>query len=132
MAIELLRTGKWASDLATAKEMTEKVQELRAYVIKYNWGEDSIHPYGFPVKINEFLGWFKDYEQCTHSSKQLHLSEINGFIKIINSWIRTEEEPKVRIRLLTGNHKGEIKEIPQSFVEDYIDCGIAALVKEGE
>ncbi len=121
--VTALRHGKWASELATAKEVAEKVQELKGYVSKYGWGEKNIHPYGWAIKIDEFLESFDDYSRCTHSSKQISLAELNGFIEIINAWLKLEEEPKVTIRLTHGRHAGDIKEIPESMVEDYIELG---------
>lgn len=118
-----LRTGKWASQLATAEEVADKVKVLKLYVAKYSWGEKSIHPYGYPIKIEDFLESFDDYSRCTHSSKQISLAELNGFIRIINAWLKLEEEPKVTIRLTHGRHAGDIKEIPESMVEDYIELG---------
>lgn len=126
--VQTLRTGKWASNLATAEEMKAKVQELKAIVNKYEWEKTTIAPYGYGVRIEEFLTWFEDYGRCTHSSKQLHLSEINGFIRIINKWIEREEEPKVMIRFLTGKKAGQTKEIPASDAEDYIAIGLAEKV----
>ena len=126
--IEKLRTGKWNNQLATAEEMQAKVVEVKEYVDRYDWGDKVIHPYSFGVKIDEFLGWFTDYAKCTHSSKQLHLSEMNGFIEIINKWIKLEEEPKIKIRLLQGNKAGTIKEVAESIASDYIEIGFAEAV----
>ena len=126
--VEKLRTGKWSSNLATAQEMAAKVEEIREIVTKYGWLETNIHPYNYPVRIEEFLGWFEDYSRCTHSSKQLHLSEINGFIEILNHWIKREQEEKVMIRFLTGNKAGQTKAIPASDVEIYVECGLAERV----
>ena len=126
--IELLRTGKWANQLASPEEMAEKVAEVRGYVNKYGWLNRSVHPYGFAIGMDKFLAGFEDYEHYTHSSKQIMIAEMNGFIKIANVWIKQEEEPKVAVRLLTGKHKGEIEEIPESFVEDYVEIGLAEVI----
>lgn len=126
--VEKLRTGKWSSDLATAEEMAAKVEEIRRLVSKYGFINRSVHPYGYAIGIDKFLAGFKDYSRCTHSSKQIMLAEINGFIPILNHWIDVEEQPKVIVRFITGKHKGEIKEIPESYVRDYIDCGLAERV----
>lgn len=125
--IEALRAGKWNHQMATAEEVKAKVEEIREQVEKYGWGDRMIHPYGFGVRIDEFLGWFEDYDRCTASSKHLHLSEINGFLPIINTWIEEAEAPKVKVRLLTGNKAGEVKEISSLIAEDYIECGLAEL-----
>ena len=126
--IELLRTGKWANQLATPEEMAEKVAEVRGYVNQYGWEKSNVHPYNYPINIIEFLDGFADYRRCTHMSKQQMLAEMNGLIKIINKWIEREEEPKVMIRFITGRKAGQTKEIPESDVEDYIDCGLAERV----
>lgn len=123
--VETLRTGRWASELATAQEVSDKVKELRAICSQHGWGDRSIHPYGWAVKIDEFLGWHKDYQRCTHSSKQMALSELNGFIKIINAWLEQEEEPKVVIKLIAGKHAGEVRIVPASQALDYYEMGWA-------
>jgi hypothetical protein len=88
-----------------------------------------IHPYGFGIKLDEFLGGdgFRNYRAYTHSSKQILIAELNGFIDILNHWIAFDAEKKVTIRFVTGNKKGEKKDIPASCVQDYIDSGIAEL-----
>lgn len=126
--VQTLRTGKWASDLATPEEMAAKVQEIRALVAKYGWENTNVHPYNYPINIVEFLDGFADYRRCTHMSKQVMLQEINGLIKILNHWIAREEEPKVMIRFLTGRKAGQTKAIPASDVQDYIDIGLAERV----
>lgn len=127
--VETLKTGKWASDLATADEMAAKVEEIRVIVAKYGFINRTVHPYGYAIGIDKFLAGFADYGRCTHSSKQIFLAEINGFIPILNEWIKTEEQPKVIVRFLTGKHKGELKEIPESYVEDYVDIGLAEVIR---
>ena len=71
------------------------------------------------------LNWHKDYQRCTHSSKQIALSELNGFIKIINAWLETEGEPKVVIKLIAGKHAGEVRIVPRSQALDYYEMGWA-------
>lgn len=125
--IEKVRAGKWNHQMATAEEMAQKVEEIRGLATKYGWLDYHIAPYGYGVKVEEFLGWFDDYDRCTASSKHLHLSEINGFIDILNHWLKVEEEEKVTIRFLTGNKAGQTKDIPASLAEDYIEIGFAEL-----
>ena len=126
--IETLRTGKWASDLATAEDMAAKVQEIRGYVAMYGWENTNVHPYGYAINIVEFLDGFADYRNYTHMSKQTMLAEINGLIRILNKWIEREEEPKVTIRFLTGKKAGQTKEIPASDAEAYVEIGFAEIV----
>lgn len=126
--IKTLRTGKWASDLVTAEEMAQKVEEIRGIVTQYGWLKNRIHPYGYGVKVEEFLGWFDDYNRWTESSKHLHLSEINIFIDILNHWLEREQEEKVTIRFLTGSKAGQTKQIPASDAEMYTECGFAEIV----
>lgn len=126
--VTALRTGKWANQLATAEEVAEKVAEVRELVNRYGFTDRTIHPYGFAIKMDDFLAGFEDYRRCTHSSKQISIAEMNGFIEILNVWIKDAEAPKVAVRLLQGRHKGEVKEIPESYLEDYIDCGLAEKV----
>lgn len=126
--VQTLRTGKWASDLATPEEMAAKVEEIKILVAKYGFLNRTVHPYGYGIGIDKFLAGFKDYGRCTHDSKQIFLAEINGFIPILNHWIEVEEQPKVVVRFLKGNKAGQIKEIPESYVEDYIEIGLAEIV----
>lgn len=126
--IEALRAGKWNHQMATAEEVKAKVEEIREQVERFGWGKWNIAPYGWTVSIEEFLTWFDDYDRCTASSKHLHLSEINGFLPIINHWIEIEEAPKVKVRFLRGGKAGEVKEISSLIVEDYLDCGFVELV----
>lgn len=126
--VTALRTGKWSNQLATAEEVAEKVAEVREIVNRYGWMDRSVHPYGFAIKMEDFLAGFDDYRRCTHYSKQISLKEMNGFIEILNAWIKEAEAPKVTVRLLKGKHQGEIKEIPESYLEDYIDLGMAERV----
>lgn len=126
--VQKVRAGKWNHQMATAEEMAAKVEEIREIVTKYGWLDTKIAPYGFGVRIEEFLGWFKDYDRCTASSKHLHISEINGFIEILNHWLEREAEPKVTIRFLTGKKAGQTKEIPASDVEAYVEIGFAEIV----
>lgn len=126
--VTTLRTGKWASNLATPEEMAAKVQEIRALVAKYGWENTNIHPYNYPINIVKFLDGFADYRRCTHMSKQVMLQEINGLIEILNHWIAREEEPKVTIRFLTGKKAGQTKDIPASDAEAYVEIGFAEIV----
>ena len=126
--MEKLRNGKWLSDKATAEEMKNAVDVLRGFVKLYGWEGRDIHPYGYGINIVKFLDGFDGYERCTPASKSIKIQEINGFIDIVNVWIQQEQEEKVTIRMLKGNHAGECKEVPASFAEDYIDCGLAEVV----
>lgn len=126
--VETLRAGKWNHQMATVEEVAAKVEEIRALIDKYGWLNRNVHPYGYPINIQTFMVNFRHYREYTPSSKHIMLAEINGLIKIINEWIKQEEAPKVTIRFLTGKHKGETKEIPEEWVEDYIDCGLAERV----
>lgn len=126
--IEKLRAGKWNHQMATAEEVAQKVEEMRAMVEKYGFGDYPCNPYSFNVKTSEFLGWFEDYGRCTAGSRHQMLAEINGFIPILNHWIEQKEEPQVKIRLLRGNKAGTIKEVGKSLAEDYVDGDLAEYV----
>ena len=128
--VEKLRTGKWANQLATQEEVEDKVREIMVLVTKYGWENENIHPYGFPINVLKFLEKYETYSLYTHSSKQILLAEINGAIDIFNMWAEQEEEPKVKVRLLTGRNAGKIKEIPASMVGYYVETDLAEIVKE--
>ena len=84
--MEKLRNGKWDSDKATAEEMAKAVNEIRGYINKYNWNNKVVFPYGYGINIIEFLDGFADYKYCTSSSKSIMIQELNGLIKIVNTW----------------------------------------------
>lgn len=128
--VEKLRSGKWVNQLATAEEVNSKVNEIMGLVTKYHWEKRNIFPYNYPINLVEFLEGAEFYWNCTTSSKRVFLSEINGLIEIINKWVEQEEEPKVTILFVRTNKKGQTKEIPASWLEDYVDAGLAVLVKE--
>lgn len=115
----------------TTKEVEDKVHEIMDYVINYGWEERTIHPYNYPIKVIDLLKNVEFYEDYTAASKRLFIAEVNGFIDILNKWIEQENEPKVTIRFLVGNKKGQTKEVPASIAADYTECEFAEIV-EGE
>lgn len=119
--VELLRTG-------VAEDVAKKVEELRGYVNRYDWGDWEIHLYGYPVKVSKFLDGFEDFARYTSSSRDIMRSEMNGFIKIINKWIEREEEPKAIVRYLEGKKKGKIETIPNSFAQDLYEIGFVEVI----
>lgn len=124
-----LRNGKWNHQMATAEEVKETVNEIKTLVVKYHWEDKKMFdPYGHCTTVGKFLSnGFEDFEQYTFSSKQILISELNGFIEhCINSWEKLENEPKVTVKLTNGN----VKSVPKSTVDDYIELGIATLVEE--
>ena len=101
------------------------------YIVKYHWEDREVHPYGFAINVIGFLKPATEYSSYTSSSKGIILSELNGFIDILNEWIKQENEPKVTIRLLVGNKAGQVKVLPASVAADYLECEFAEIV-EGE
>ena len=126
-----LRNGKWNHQIATAEEVKETVNEIKALVVKYHWEDKKMFdPYGHRTTVGKFLSnGFEDFEQYTFSSKQILISELNGFIEhCINPWEKLENEPKVTVKLANGN----VKSVPKNIVDEYIELGIATLVEEDE
>lgn len=121
--MKTLRNGKWNTDVATAAEVAETLAELEAVIEKYGWQNRTLHIYSFSEKLVDLVERWKDFSQCTFSSKQILISEINGAVEILTEWVKTAEEPKVKVL-----SNGRVMVLPQSVAEFAISCGAAELI----
>lgn len=116
--MEKVRIGKWAEDIATAEEFESAVAEIKAKIEQYGWADRIVHPYGCAERVGDMVNTWEGYVDFTLSSKQIMVKELNGLIDILNKWEEQENEPKAMIQV-----NGKVKEIPQSFIEDYMLLG---------
>lgn len=88
-----IRTGKWADELATKEEFRKAVEEITDTVIRNNWSDKNVYPYGHKENIMKFIqSWDVDgYQKYSVSSKQIMIKEVNGLIDILNNWMDMKE-----------------------------------------
>ena len=134
--MEKLRTGKWASDLATAEEVKSFREEARAMIAKYGWEDRTVCPYSREEPILDIVNYACDrngtdtYENSTHSSKQYIIAMRNGLVSIMNAWEKNHfdlETNGVQMRLKSG----KITKVLPEVVDFYLECGIGELIGEG-
>ena len=118
--MEKIRNGKWESDIATAEEFESAVSEIKQLVSEYGFEERAVFPYSFKMTVEELVDGWTDFARCSFSSKQIMIQEMNGFIDVLNKWVEQENEPQVTVRLTNG----KVKDIPESYVDDYMECGL--------
>lgn len=106
---------------ATAEEFKAVVDEINACIVKYGWAGKKIYPYGRAEDLVEFMKHFEHYKEYTRSSKSLMVSELNGLVKIVEVWIKRENEPKVAVKL----RNGKVKEVAKSVAEELVACECA-------
>ena len=99
-------------------EFRQYIAEAKRMVEEYGWQDKTVWPYGSPVKVTDMLREFTDYDRCTSGSKDIMISEANGLAKILNTWERTEKQPKVKIR---NTATGKIVMLPAEFAEYLTD-----------
>lgn len=124
--MEKLRNGKWSHQKASAEEVAQVVEEIKAMIAKYGWEERTVRPYSYSMTLKELVesdGW-NNFKHYNASSRQLIISEINGVIEMLNIWEAQESEEKVTVRLINGN---EIT-YPKSVADELIEIGMAEAV----
>ena len=112
----------------THEEFKAKAQEVIDVCKKYGFMNNIIHPYSFNMTVEELTQNWKDYDKYTYSSKSIMRQELKRFIPIVEHWIEVANEPRVNIRCLIGDNKGEVREYPKSTAEELILIGYAELV----
>ena len=131
--MEKLRTGKWASDLATAAEVKAFREEARAIVAKYGWEDRTVAPYSRYEPVLDIVNYACDkdgadtYDNSTHSSKQLIIAMLNGLVPILNAWEKNHldlEANGIQMRLKGG----KITKVFPEFVDFYLESGMAELI----
>ena len=125
-----LRTGKWASDLATAAEVKAFREEARAMIAKYGWEDRTVAPYSRYEPVLDIVNYAcaadgtDGYDNSTHSSKQYIIAMLNGLVPILNAWEKNHLELEangIQMRLKGG----KITKVLPEFVDFYLESGIA-------
>lgn len=112
----------------TSDEFKAKAAEVINTCNEYQFMQNIIMPYSFKMTVKKLVRNWKDYDHCSRSSQSIMQDELIGFLPILENWIKVENEPMVKIRLLEGKHAGEIKEYHKSVAQDFIDIEAAELV----
>lgn len=90
-----------------AEILEAQVAEAERMIERYGWQKMTISPYGYAEPLMRYIGWMKDYRNCTDGSKDTLIAVWNGMADILNAWEQSEKERTVRVVILTGKHKGE-------------------------
>lgn len=101
------------------------LNEARQISDKYGFGAWKVAPYSYWLPVDEMLGWFKDYDNCTSGSKNQMYLELKGLLDTLKEWERQTLLPKVKIIC-----KGQVIEVSNEFAQDLIDNGLAELFEE--
>ena len=112
----------------THEEFKIKAREVVDTCNKYGFMNNTIMPYSFKITVEEFTRNWKDYDRFTNSSKAIMRDELEGFLPILEHWVKIENEPMIKIRCLLGNLAGQIKEYHESTANELIEIGFAELV----
>lgn len=119
--MEKLRNGRFKYQMATADEVKKTVNEIKMILAKYGWGEKTVMPYGYGIKLDNLVENWKDFERCTIDSQQIIISEINGTIDhVLNKWLKLEEEPKITVQLING----KTAKVAESIARQYEEMGL--------
>lgn len=90
-----------------AAMLEAQVAEAEQMIERYRWQKMTISPYGHAEPLMRYIGWMKDYRNCTDGSKDTLIAVWNGMADILNAWEQSEKERTVKVVILTGKHKGE-------------------------
>ena len=134
--MEKLRTGKWATDMASAAEVTAFREEAREMIAKYGWEDRKVTPFSWAEPVLDVVNYGviegkDDYDELDRYNKAYVLSMLNGLVPILNAWERNHLELEangVEMRLKNG----KITKVLPEFIEFYLESGIAELIQEGE
>lgn len=99
------------------KQMMEFIETAEGMIEKYGWQNMTLAPYGHAVPIMKMVGELKDYDLCTDSSKEYLVQLANGMANILNAWEKHEADKTIKVRILTGKHKGEERMVSSEYVE---------------
>lgn len=99
------------------EQMMDFIKTADEMIEKYGWQNMTIAPYQHAEPIMKVMGWLKDYDLCTSGSKETLVLIANGMVNVLNAWEKHEADKTVKVRLLTGKHKGEERMVSPEFVE---------------
>lgn len=114
---------------STVAEVKQTVVEITNICNQYDFWNRYVYPYGWRMTVRELVqsdGW-KNYEQYTKYSKSQIRLEINVAVDFLESWVKYQQEPTVRIYFRQGAKQGTVEEVKQSLAELFIQTEIAEL-----
>ena len=111
-----------------SEQVREFVNTATEMVKRYGWEEMMVTPWGYAEKVTKVINDISDYDKCTEMSKETLVQLANGLVKILNHWESRELEPRVKVRIITGEHIGEVKEFCESTANDLISFGMVELI----
>ena len=97
---------RWANDAA-------------ALVNRYNWGDEKVRPWGYPITVASIIEDVYGAPQCTYGSKVELYQLAKGLTKILNAWENTEVNGVAILRKLTG----KILKVDADWVEIFLETG---------
>ena len=115
--------------MASAEAVATTVAEIKAICEKYNFWDREASPYSFRMTVRELVeskGW-TDFSQYTYDSKQIIISEINGFMDILEHWVEYQNQEDVKICYLQGKKIGQTELVKKSFAELLVETKMAEL-----
>jgi len=106
----------------------EQVKEIENICKQYGFLDETVMPYGVPVKVFDLIENWKGYANCTTSSKEIITDEIVGFVKILDKWVEHANEPMVQVRIIQGPKKGTVASYRKSIATAFVNDKLAELV----
>lgn len=108
--------------------LLDEVKKAEALIERYGWQGMTIAPYGHAEPLMKYIGWMKDYGNCTTGSKEHLIAIWNGLAGILNAWEQSELEKTVRCLILSGKHKGEERMYSPWMAELLVEEGSVELI----
>lgn len=107
--------------------INEQVLEIERICIEHNYLNETVMPYGVPVRAGDLIDNWKGYDNCTTMSKEIIVDEMTGFVKILDKWLERDAEPVVCIKILKGPKTGLTKNVNKSLANAMIEDRLAIL-----
>lgn len=99
------------------EQMAELIKTAEGMIERYGWQDMTLTPYGHAEPIMKVMGWLKDFDICTSGTKETLILIANGMADVLNAWEKHDAAKTIRVRLLTGKHKGEERMMSPEGVE---------------
>lgn len=114
----------------TTKELKKQIIEIENICKEYSFLDKTVMPYGYPIKISTLIEQWKKLKDCygLYNKDGFIYDEVKILKSIIESWKAFEDEPKIKIKLMAGDNKGEIKYIQKSIADCFVKGGLAIIL----
>lgn len=110
-------------------QMKAFAKEAERMVKEYGWQDMTVAPYGsYADPVTKYIGWFKDYDNCTRGTKEHLVLLANGLARVMNAWEEHRKAATVKCRLLRGKHKGEERMYEPWMAELLVEDGAVAII----